>query len=148
MGFLWSRFGNPFAFIETEGAKGWDQPIGFHTWLKVNLYHAIADTPMTWWIRLLPQALLCLAFLATIPAINRRFGWGYAAFVLAAVAIPTLSTADFMGTGRYLLLAFPVFAWFGSLIAERHNVRATILIVNCALLLLATSLFASGYLLA
>ena len=43
----------------------------------------------------------------------RRFGWGYAAYAAVVIAIPIIGTKDFMGTGRYVLAAFPVIAAAG-----------------------------------
>jgi amino acid transporter len=40
----------------------------------------------------------------------RRFGWGYAAYTVVSLAIPLIGTKDFMGTGRYVLAAYPVIA--------------------------------------
>ncbi len=141
------RFGNPFAFIETEGAPGWNQAPGLHTWLKVELVKNVTRGPVTGWVRLVPQAMLCAAFLAALPGVLRLFGWGYATFVAVAVALPALSTSDFMGAGRYLLLAFPVFAIVGEHVADRPLARPLIIGASSGLLVLTTSLFASGYLL-
>jgi hypothetical protein len=94
-----------------------------------------------------PQAVLSVVFLAAVPAVKRRFGAGYAVFVFAAVVIPSTSSGDFMGVGRYLLLAFPVFAVAGSALAERTWARNAVIPTSCALLLFGTSLFAAGYLL-
>ena len=57
----------------------------------------------------------CLFF---VPAVARRFGWGYAGYVLVVMGIPLLGTKDFMSCGRYLLAAFPVFAVVGLGLAE------------------------------
>lgn len=141
------RFGNPFAFIETEGAPGWNQAPGLHTLFKVELFNNFTRAPMTGWIRLVPQGLMCAAFFAAVPAVNRLFGWGYATFVSAAVALPTLATSDFMGAGRYVLIAFPVFALVGVRVADRPFARVTIVGASGGLLLVTTSLFATGYLL-
>ena len=37
----------------------------------------------------------------------RRFGWGYAGYVLGIIAIGAIGTKDFLGAGRYLIGAFP-----------------------------------------
>ena len=141
------RFGHPFAFIETEGAKGWDRAPGLATWLKFDFFSSIAHDPATRWAPLAAQALACGAFVAAIPAVGRRFGRGYATYVAVAVAVPAISTSDFMGTGRYLLAAFPVFAVGGSLLADAGRSRWAYFSLSSAALALGTSLFATGHLL-
>ena len=49
-----------------------------------------------------------------VPLVARRFGWGYAGYVLVVSGIPLLGTKDFMSSGRYLLAAFPLFALVGA----------------------------------
>ena len=141
------RFGHPFAFIETEGAKGWDRAPGLATWLKFDFFSSIVHSPATVWMPLVAQAGLCVAFLAAVPAVARRFGRGYAIYVAAAVLVPAISTGDFMGTGRYLLAAFPVFALVGTLLANAPRGRWTYLTLSSGALGLGTSLFATGHLL-
>ena len=52
----------------------------------------------------------------------QRFGWGYAAYTAVVLLIPILGTKDFMGTGRYVLAAFPVMAAAGDYLAGlRHR---------------------------
>ncbi|MEY2448811.1 MAG: hypothetical protein QOH79_2287 [Acidimicrobiaceae bacterium] len=146
-GWLWVRFGHPFAFIETEGAKGWDRSPGLSTWLKFDFFSRVASGSLWAWVPDAIQGGLCVAFAAAVPAISRRFGRGYAIYVLAAVAVPAVSTGDFMGSGRYLLTAFPVFALVGSLLADARRARWTYLGTSSAALALGTSLFATGHLL-
>ncbi len=66
------------------------------------------------------QAGLALLVVCCIPAVIRRFGLGYGLFCGALVAIPTVSTADFMGTGRYLIAAFCVWALIGEWLSTRR----------------------------
>jgi hypothetical protein len=145
--YLALRFGNPLAYVETEGAHGWDQAPGLHTWLKGWFFWHLAHDGWTDWLRLVVQALACCGFLAAVPAVWKRFGFGYGIYVLAAVLLPTLSTSDFMGAGRYLLCAFPVFALVGSAIDPRPLLRRSVVGISFAALAFGTSLFASGYLL-
>lgn len=70
------------------------------------------------------QAVILVVVLATVPAVGRRFGWGYAVYVLGLCLLPAVSVATFMGTGRYLLPAFPVFALAGAWLEERPRLRA------------------------
>lgn len=142
------RFGNPFAFIETEGAKGWDRAPGVATWFKFNFFRMVAQDPPTRWVPLAIQGVLCLAFAAAIPAVWRRFGAGYGIYTATAVLVPAFSTDDFMGTGRYLLAAFPVLAVVGAKLAESPRGRWAFVGASSAGLVLATSLFATGHLMA
>ena len=73
----------------------------------------------------------------------RLFGWGYLAFAAVVLLIPLLGTKDFMGTGRYVLVAFPVIAAAGDFLAGvRHRwVRVAVLGVCAALLFFLTYLY-------
>jgi hypothetical protein len=141
------RFGHPFAFIETEGAKGWDRAPGLAVWLKFEFFSTIVHDSAGRWIPIVIQAALCGAFAAAIPAVTRQFGRGYGIYVAAAVAVPAVSTGEFMGTGRYLLAAFPVFALLGSRLARARRPRLAYFGVSSVALGLGTSLFATGHLL-
>jgi hypothetical protein len=138
------RFGNPFAFIETEGARGWNQSPGPRTWLKSAFFEHLHAAPRVW-VPLVVQAILCLAFVAAVPAVCRRFGRGYGIYVLATAVIPAISTSDFMGVGRYLLPAFPVFALIGVRLETRRLAARFVPAVMASTLVAGTALFASGY---
>jgi len=139
------RFGNPFAFIETEGSRGWNQAPGPHTWFKSAFLDHLHRWPASGWLPLVVQGMVCLGFLAAVPAVSRRFGRGYGIYVFATALIPAVSTSDFMGVGRYLLPAFPVFALVGAWL-ERHRIAQRIVPVMSATALIAgTALFATGY---
>jgi len=145
--YLAVRFGHPFAFIETESAHGWDRGPGLATWLKFDFFHAVVHDPWRGWLPLAIQAAMCVAFLCTVPAVRRRFGTGYAVFVAAAVLIPAVSTDDFMGTGRYVLAAFPVFALIGATLARRPVGRWAYVGMSTTAMVLGATLFATGYIL-
>ena len=110
MVYLGTRFGDPFAFASVQGSPGWEQSGGPRTWFKVaflgELYYRDWDTLAL----LVPQALACVAAVLLVPVVWRRFGWGYAAYTFVSLAIPLIGTKDFMGTGRYVLAAYPVLA--------------------------------------
>jgi len=139
------RFGNAFAFVETEGARGWNQAPGPHTWFKVSFVDHIRRSPPSLWIPLVVQAAVCLAFIAAVPAVSRRFGRGYGIYVLATALIPAFSTSDFMGVGRYLLPAFPVFALVGASLERRRLAQRFVPALGAVALVVGTALFASGY---
>jgi len=62
------------------------------------------------------------------------------------LAIPLLGTKDFMGTGRYVLVAFPVVAAAGDFLATRAPtwLRVTVLAVLGVGLMVATAFYARG----
>lgn len=145
--YLAVEFGDPFAFSTVQKAPGWDQAAGPHTWFKVAFFgHVLHDAP-SFSIRLVLQALLTLAFFVAIPLVARRFGWGYATYAFAVIAIPVIGTGDFQGLGRYLIAAFPVFAlaadWLSRAGRERL-LRATVAVSGVGMLVLA-SFFARGF---
>jgi hypothetical protein len=148
--YLYVRTGDPFAFSTVQGAPGWDQPSGPHTWFKIGffsrIYHLSAPA---FTIRLIAQAAVALVFLALIPRVARKLGWGYGVYCIAIIGIPLLGTGDFQGVGRYLLAAFPVFAVIGGWLDEREPGRRRLerLVIGTsgALLVVFTSLFATGY---
>lgn len=147
MAFQWVAFGNPVAFVATESAPGWNQGTGPRTWFKVNFFGTMLRGDPAEVVRLLVPALLCLGTLLLLPRIQRRFGWGYMVFTAIAVAIPVVGTKDFMGSGRYLLVAFPAFAVLGQLLAEEwpRTARAVVLPVSAVLLVVATAAYGQGF---
>jgi hypothetical protein len=85
--FLWSRFGEPFAFFDVAGAPGWDQPPGAHTWFKVHWVKAMWNGPWTngHFGHLSINAIATVVTAAFIPMVFRRLGWGYGVYVVIAV---------------------------------------------------------------
>ncbi len=147
MAYLWVRFGHPLLFSEIQGVKGWDQPAGWTTWLKLPVLHKLTTDPFSdAGVMMVVQAALTAVALALVPRVARRFGWGYAAYVLAVVAIPVLGSKDFVGLGRYLLPAFPCFAVVGEGLARRPaGVRVGAFRMLGTGLLAMASFFARGY---
>lgn len=144
-GWLAYRFGNPFAFIATEGARGWDRTPGFHTWLKLPLIVGVLHDGPGPWMAHLVQVVLCLAFVCFIPAVWRRFGRGYGIYTATAVLLPAFSTDDFMGTGRYFLAAFPIFAIVGERLTVHPIGRNVYTILSGTALAFGATLFATGH---
>jgi hypothetical protein len=144
--YLWRNYGDPLAFLTVQEAPGWFQGSGPATWLKVGFARAMVLGPLDVSLRLLPQALMCLLAVLLLPRVWRRFGWGYAAYSLVVLAIPIIGTKDFMGTGRYVLAAFPVMAAAGEFLATRRPtwVRPVVLAVLGLGLIGATVVYASG----
>jgi hypothetical protein len=77
----------------------------------------------------------------------RRFGWGYLVYTLVVIGIPILGSKDFMGCGRYLLAAFPVFAAGADLlVTTRYRwLRPVVFVVFAAGLVAGTALYATGF---
>jgi hypothetical protein len=133
--YLWDRFGEPLAFEQVAGAKGWEQAPGIDTWLKFALGSRIIHPPYgTLDVALVAQGLITLALLLLVPAVIRRFGWGYGAYALVIVLLPAISTKDFGGMGRYGLAAFPCLAVVGLWLEPRPIAARVYLGVSAALM--------------
>lgn len=145
--YLWLEFGHPFLFAEIQGVKGWDQPPGPHTWFKVAVWDKLSTDPFSdAGLMMISQGALTIAFLVLVPKVARRFGWAYGAFTLMAVAVPAVGSKDFVGLGRYLVAAFPVFALVGEWLSRRSPwVRRAILAACFVSLVYLSSLFGRGY---
>jgi hypothetical protein len=108
-----------------------------------ELYYRDWDTL----VLLVPQALACLAAVLLLRVVWRRFGWGYTAFAVVSLAIPLLGTKDFMGTGRYVLAAYPVLAAAAVVLAGDRRWRwlaPAVLAVLLVGLCIATVAFVNG----
>lgn len=141
--FLWLEFGDPVAFVAVESAPGWDQGAGPTTWLKIAFAGTLVKGPRDIAMLLTVQAIMCLCAVLLLRRVWQRFGWGYLAYAVVVLAIPILGTKDFMGTGRYTLVAFPVLAAAGDFLAtrRRRGVLVAVLSVSAALLLVLTWFF-------
>jgi hypothetical protein len=144
--FLWSRFGEPFAFFDVAGAPGWDQPPGAHTWFKVHWVKAMWNGPWTngHFGHLFINALATVLTAAFIPLVFRRLGWGYGVYVVVAVLATAVATKDFVGMGRYSLAAFPCFAVAADVLFRRPRLAWAVLAVSGVGLLILTQLHARG----
>jgi hypothetical protein len=92
------------------------------------------------------QAILVLVVLCCIPAVIRRFGFGYGVYCAVLVAIPTFSTEDFMGTGRYLIAGFCVWALLGERLASKRWGWAPIVASGSLMAFMAMGFSRSWYL--
>lgn len=149
MAYLAWRFGEPFAFSKVQTAEGWNRQINLEMIAKVDFYRRWRDFGWTLVnVVLALQALLSLIALALVPRVARRFGWGYAVYVVAVLGLPLATSSDFLAMGRYLLPAFPVFAAGGELLERlRLPARALVLGTSSLVMLWLTTLFARWYLL-
>jgi hypothetical protein len=145
MVWLGARFGDPLAWVHVEAAPGWDQGAGPRTWFKIGFAGTLVKGPYDVAGLLVPQALACLAAVLLLRRVYARFGWGYLAYTAVVLLIPILGTKDFMGTGRYVLAAFPALAAAGDWLASHARARpwlVPVVLGTCAgLLLLLTSLY-------
>ena len=82
---------------------------------------------------------LTLACAATIPRVAKRFGWGYGLYVLGIVALIWTGSPFLGASARYLLAAFPVFAYFGSELERRTPVVRWLLLGSSTVALVAVS---------
>ncbi len=144
MAYQWWAFGNPLAFVATESSPGWDQGSGYRVWLKFAFFGVLWKGSMWEIARLLLPALLLLGTVILLPRIRRLFGWGYAVYTAVVIAIPIVGTKDFMGCGRYLLVAFPAFAMVAHLLAERATKRDRVLVLSGSGALLVVALLGYG----
>lgn len=145
--YLAVRFGAPFAFVDVAGAPGWGQTPGPHTWLKVQWLTALVRAPYLDGRHghLIGNAVITAAAVALLPAVFRKFGWGYGVFASAIVVAAALSTKDFVGMGRYVLAAFPCFAAAADGLARRGpRVRWMCLGASALALLMLAQLHARG----
>jgi hypothetical protein len=142
MVYLWDRFGEPLAFEQVAGAPGWEQTPGIHTRFKLALGSRIVHPPYgTLDLALVGQGLITLGLLLLVPAVVRRFGWGYGAYSLVIVLLPAISTKDFGGMGRYGLAAFPCLAVVGWWLEPRPVAARVYLGVSAALMFLCLILY-------
>jgi hypothetical protein len=143
-GYLWLRFGDPLAFLTVQGAPGWDQGSGPATWFKVTYLVAVDHRVPV--LLLTVQALAGLGAVLLLRRVWQRFGWAYTVYCVIALVIPIVGTKDFMGLGRYVLAAFPVFAAAGDALAgSRYRWhRPAVLGLSTVLLLVGTAMFAHG----
>jgi len=144
--YLWSRFGEPFAFFDVAGAPGWDQPPGAHTWFKVHWIKAMWNGPWTGghFGHLFINGLATLVTAAFIPLVFRRLGWGYGVYVAVAVLATAVATKDFVGMGRYSLAAFPCFAVAADVLFRRPRLAWAVLGISGVGLIVLSQLHARG----
>lgn len=143
MAFQWRWWGSPIAFV-TEQSNYHDT--GMSSLLKQQYFEAwsqgfdgrhLATTTA--------QAVLLVVVIGSVPAVGRRFGWGYAVFVLGLAMLPAMSVSTFMGSGRYLLPAFPVFALWGEWLSRRRGLGLAVLAVSGVALAVMSAGFARSW---
>ncbi len=139
--YLLVQFGDPMAFVTTQAA--WGHVPGPATWFKAEWFKYFVDSA---WGRghaiLGAHAFLTLGALALVPSVWRRFGPPYAVYVAVTVLLPAISSKDFMGMGRYILAAFPLFALAGEALSSRTWLRRVVHALSFAGMASLAALFA------
>jgi hypothetical protein len=142
--YLWYEFADPLLFLEVQST--WDQGAGPTTWFKVKYFDIFLAGGYRWGLLLTVQAVAVVIGLLLLGRVRRYFGWGYAAYALVVLAIPLIGTGDFLGTGRYVMVAFPVMAAGGHLLATlRWPWVRWAFLACCAIgIMVSTALYAVG----
>jgi hypothetical protein len=145
--YLWRTFGEPLAFVKVQSAPGWDQMPGWRTWAKVRWLQSFSwGMKPDDFLRLVGHAAFTVGALALLWPTVKRLGWGYGLYSAAIVGLPGLSSKDFMGMGRYLLAAFPLFLTLALLLRERPRLRLAVMGASGALMVaLAAAYGAAQY---
>jgi hypothetical protein len=133
-GYIYAVTGNPFEWVATlerwgyhPGGPPWQAPFELVKNLLLHPYAYVAGTRMAIYDAL--YGVTGIAFVALVPAIWRRFGPGYAMFVLLSLLVP-LSSGVFEGVGRYCSVLFPAFLWLASM---RSRFAGSLVVVGFAL---------------
>lgn len=149
--YLARTFHDPLAFVHAESLPGWTRRV-VPPWQTVGLFlgHLEAQPRFGFWQLLIGfEGLLILAFgVATILAVR----YIPASFVLFAAGVVTLILITpvtnyvdpFLGVGRYLLVAFPVFFAMAKLSVGRPTLSSATLFGGVLLQGVLTSFWLTG----
>ena len=146
--YLWVRFDEPFAFLKTGDAVGWNRDFSPRTIAKLDWFELVLSGEVG--IQLLTttvSGVMTVGAIALLPRVLRRLGPGYFAYSLVVVLLPALTAPEFIGMGRYLLVAFPVFAVAAELVGSRRWLPPAVLACSTALLVVMAMHFIRGHLL-
>lgn len=142
--YLGYNFGDPYAFATVQAAPGWDQPVGWRTWLKLNYLESLfTERQGLDSLVAITHGVIALSTLAMAVVTWRRWSKGYAVYLALVIGIPTLSSKDFMGLGRYAIAAFPVFITLALVLEHRPRLRLAWVIGSTVGLILLTAAFAA-----
>ncbi len=139
-------FGNPLAFVQAE--YGWGQSPRWSTWFKVSWFRSMARHP--WWnaghAHLVGHAAITVLAICLLPAVFSRFGRAYGVYAAVIVVGAAVATKDFIGMGRYVMVAFPCFAVVGAAASRRPVAGKVGLAASSCLLVTLAGLHARGLL--
>jgi hypothetical protein len=140
--FIYRITGNPLEWAATlqrwnyhVGGAPWTAPLTLLRQLATHPYAYLATDPMGPIDTM--YGLTGILFLVAIPFVWRRFGGGYALFMLLNLLLP-LSSGAFEGVGRYCSVLFPCFIWLASV---RSSVFTSIVVVFAMFYTLGLALF-------
>lgn len=133
--FLWWRFGEPFAFANTQSLYGRDSLMPWSTLYHgyvFGLRHVMAlNLPLTWNdIYFTTQLLFVTLVLVVLVASLGRIRWSYWVIILYSFLIPLFGPSTkgfvdyFISFSRYSLLILPLFLSLASLLRNRWLYRA------------------------
>lgn len=112
--YVYTLSGNPLGWLEAQRHWGYSLSRLPHRHLISGLSAIEQEGLYAWLLRYETAPFdffyvtIALVFLALVPGIIRRFGWGMGLYVLASLLIP-LSGNALIGIGRYASVLFPAF---------------------------------------
>lgn len=140
--YCWRTFGDPIAFWSAQRWYGHGTFFAPRTWGKEYYLTTIISGEWNghsrlWFVASVANTMFMTALLAVaalvLPAVRRRFGLGYAAYI-ALIILQTWVGATNMGaTGRYLVAAFPLFGLAGLWLAGSRRRQVAVLVPSAVL---------------
>jgi hypothetical protein len=146
----WYRhFAGPYVGAWDGLVAGWD---GLRQLLSFQTHHIyfklVGGSPtIAAWHNLMELAFLLLAIPALV-GVSRRLPLAYAAYVLAAIALPLsypVRPQPLMSVPRYLVVLFPLSMWLGAWLAEHPRLRRPAFVVSVLLMSLFVAQFATWH---
>lgn len=134
VGYLTIAFGHPFAFL-TYHSAGWVPPSGGPVHTVLSQFH----THLSPFDRV--DALAALVFLSSAVAAWRRIGPAYGVYTLVGVILPLVH--GLVSMERYVVVLFPAMAVWST--ARSKLAHMAVLAISLMLLVMATTMFATGY---
>lgn len=147
---VWLReWAGPFGGLLDGAAAAWDGARQLLSGSREPVYFArAAGDPFA--IARINLALLGWAVLAAVALVGaaRRLPLGYAAYALAALAVPLsypVGPQPLMSLPRFVLVLFPLWMWLGWLLARHPRARRPVLAVSSVMLAACTAQFATWH---
>jgi hypothetical protein len=119
------RFDDVLLFMHAQRSWHHGPGAGLKSFLKLGVAReALIMQRPAFVLATVSQGLVVLAVAISVPFVGRRYGWGYGVYTAVLVAMVFVGTRDFIGSGRYLLAAFPSAALLGEWLARRPVAQA------------------------
>ncbi|MFZ4518476.1 MAG: hypothetical protein ACOYOP_08805 [Microthrixaceae bacterium] len=117
MTYLWVDWGSPVRYITVQELY---HDADWRTLMKME-YFAQWSGPFDgrYLASATAQAVLVVLALLCTTAVGRRYGWGAGVLTGSIAVIPALTVGVFIGSGRYLMAAFPFAAFVGEWVGRR-----------------------------